>query len=85
MLKAQVVVVSDHEPRMLLKPLGVAGHGSGMGATLGATRTNDLPLPRTTWTTGRTSPRSRTDLNGPDARTGIYGSEGRDLRQWHSA
>jgi hypothetical protein len=45
-LKSQVAAVMAREPRTLLKPLVVLG-GAGVGATLGATRMNNL---RMIWT-----------------------------------
>ena len=36
----------DNEPRMLLKPLPVLRRGSALGATLGATRMNNLGMLR---------------------------------------
>ena len=46
-LKAQVATLPDRELRTLLKPLAVAAARLGLGATLGATRMNNLRMLRT--------------------------------------
>jgi hypothetical protein len=43
----QVTAVVSHEPRTLLKPLVVPAGAGGVGATLGATRINNLRMIRT--------------------------------------
>ena len=39
--------MADYEPRMLLKTISCARGGLGVGATLGATRMNNLGMLRT--------------------------------------
>ena len=47
MLKAQVGAATNGESRMLLKTISRAREGWGVGATLGATRMNNLRMIRT--------------------------------------
>jgi hypothetical protein len=43
----QVAAMADYEPRMPLKTISCARGGLGVGATLGATRMNNLGMLRT--------------------------------------
>jgi hypothetical protein len=80
-LKAQAGNVADSESRTLLKPLAMPAMLPGLGATLGATRMNNLRTPRTRMDNRERRAAGheliRTDLN---AATGIYGSGGCGFR-----
>ena len=52
----QVAAMADYEPRMLLKTIRRCPQGVRLGATLGATRMNNLGTPVPDWTIGRDEP-----------------------------